>query len=107
MNNRNFRKMLETQWSCGNFVCVGLDSDTDQIPEFVRKYKYDSSDEPTRHLNAFDTIVSFNRSIVEATHDLVCAYKLNAAFYEEHGHEGFRALTGLFLKLTLLRRTFR
>jgi len=35
---------------------------------------------------------SFNKSIIEATHDLVCSYKLNTAFYEAIGHEGIKAL---------------
>ncbi|EKE14665.1 MAG: hypothetical protein ACD_12C00352G0001 [uncultured bacterium] len=36
--------------------------------------------------------LSFNKTIIEATHDLVCAYKLNTAFYESIGHEGVNAL---------------
>ena len=35
---------------------------------------------------------SFNKTIIEATHDLVCSYKLNTAFYESIGHEGINAL---------------
>lgn len=35
---------------------------------------------------------SFNKTIIEATHDLVCSYKLNTAFYESIGHEGIKAL---------------
>ncbi len=35
----------------------------------------------------------FNREIIDATHDLVCAYKPNAAFYEAQGDAGVRALT--------------
>jgi orotidine-5'-phosphate decarboxylase len=38
------------------------------------------------------TIIAFNREIVEATADIVCAYKINVAFYEAHGTEGIRAL---------------
>jgi len=34
----------------------------------------------------------FNREIVDATADLVCAYKLNAAFYEAEGSPGWKAL---------------
>jgi orotidine-5'-phosphate decarboxylase len=34
----------------------------------------------------------FNKAIIEATHDLVCAYKPNAAFYEARGAEGVEAL---------------
>ncbi|MEK7495780.1 MAG: orotidine-5'-phosphate decarboxylase [Patescibacteria group bacterium] len=36
--------------------------------------------------------LSFNKTIIEATHDLVCSYKLNTAFYESIGHEGINAL---------------
>ncbi len=34
----------------------------------------------------------FNKKIIEATHDLVCSYKLNTAFYESIGYEGINAL---------------
>jgi orotidine-5'-phosphate decarboxylase len=37
-------------------------------------------------------VATFNRAIVEATADLVCAYKPNLAFYEALGLEGLRAL---------------
>ena len=46
----------------------------------------------TKNLSLQKTIVAFNRAIVEATKDLVCAYKPNAAFYEAHGDEGICAL---------------
>ncbi len=80
MGNRNFREMLENQWSRGNFVCVGLDSEYSKIPEFARLD------------NAANTIVGFNRAIVEATKDKVCAYKPNIAFYEAYGFLGLNAL---------------
>src|SRR3989344_645063 len=78
--SRNFRELLEAKWDEGKFLCVGLDSDLEKIPEAVRK-------EDTR-----TTIVAFNRAIVDATKGLVCAYKLNPAFNEEHGDEGWSAL---------------
>ena len=37
-------------------------------------------------------LLSFNKTIIEATADLVCSYKLNTAFYESIGHEGINAL---------------
>jgi orotidine-5'-phosphate decarboxylase len=37
-------------------------------------------------------IFDFNRAIVDATHDLVCAFKPNLAFYEAQGMEGLGAL---------------
>ncbi len=81
MNSRNFRRMLENRWSRNRFVCVGLDSEFDRIPESVR-----------RRISIADIIVAFNRAIVAATADLVCAYKPNIAFYEAHGAAGIAAL---------------
>jgi orotidine-5'-phosphate decarboxylase len=37
-------------------------------------------------------IAEFNKAIIEATADLVCAYKPNLAFFEAQGIEGLRAL---------------
>jgi len=87
MSNRNFREMLENQWSCSNFVCVGLDSELGKIPESVHLLANRSLT-----VRVVNVIVAFNRAIVKATKDLVCAYKPNAAFYEAHGDEGIVAL---------------
>lgn len=89
---RNFGQMLEKQWSLGKFVCVGLDSDLERVPESVRLYEMDRTDEPEQHIQVAPTLRAFNRSIVEATKDLACAYKPNIAFYEEHGQYGIKAL---------------
>ena len=80
MAERNFRQLLEAQWGEGKFLCVGLDSDFEKIPEAARQG------------SVSDTIVAFNRAIVDSTKDLVCAYKPNSAFYEIHGDEGWKAL---------------
>lgn len=40
-----------------------------------------------------DWVFEFNRGIVEATADLVCAYKPNLAFYEQLGVYGLEALS--------------
>lgn len=61
-----------------SLLCVGLDVDPRLAPESVRR--------------GDDWIVAFNRGIVDATCDLVCAYKPNLAFYEALGQEGWRAL---------------
>ncbi len=78
--SRNFRELLEKQWEQGRFLCVGLDSDFEKIPESARGK------------GVRETIVGFNRAIVDATKDLVCAYKPNSSFYEAYGDEGFSAL---------------
>lgn len=76
-----FVAKLEARWSKGNFVCVGLDSEYSKIPQHI-KHAYDK----------LWALVDFNVEIVNATHDLVCAYKPNIAFYEAEGVTGWQAL---------------
>lgn len=78
---RNFRQMLEHKWIEGKSVCVGLDSDIEKIPKFFSK-----------GFNCLNAIWAFNRTIVEATKDIVCAYKPNLAFYQMHGSKGISVL---------------
>jgi orotidine 5'-phosphate decarboxylase subfamily 2 len=49
-----------------------------------------------------DNILEFNRSIINATKDLVCAYKPNIAFYERFGIKG---LTALIKTIELIQET--
>src|SRR5476649_2211928 len=60
------------------FLCVGLDSDIEKIPQFLRSYP--------------DPIFEFNKRIIDATKDLCIAYKPNAAFYESRGVAGLQSL---------------
>ncbi|GGL26456.1 orotidine 5'-phosphate decarboxylase [Halarchaeum grantii] len=57
-------------------VCVGLDPDTDRLPDDVRDAELPRW--------------QFNRRIIDATHEYAACYKPNAAFYE--GPDGWRAL---------------
>ncbi len=68
------------RWSEANqsLLCVGLDPDLARLP-----MDWLSKDDP---------IFDFNRRIIEATWDLVCAYKPNLAFYEVLGPQGLEAL---------------
>ena len=56
-----------------SLLCVGLDPDRDRMPDGVSKWR-------------------FLLEIVEATKDLVCAYKPNSPFFEEEGSDGFAEL---------------
>lgn len=56
----------------GSCACVGLDPDPAKMP--------------------IDDVFEFNRAIIDATQDLVAAYKPQFAFYEAMGREGFNAL---------------
>ncbi len=51
-----------------------------------------AADDPAAHADVETAFVNFNMAIVDATADLVCAYKPNAAFYERHGAAGWNAL---------------
>lgn len=79
MGRRNFREMIEAKWAERKFVCVGLDS---EVAKMNREFM-------SRHSNPQ---CAFNRAIIDATKDLVCAYKPNAAFYEAEGDNGLNAL---------------
>ena len=76
-----FISKLEHRWKQENFVCAGLDSAYEQLPTKVKSGR-----------SIEEALFVFNRDIIDATHDLVCAYKPNAAFYEAQGIEGFQAL---------------
>jgi len=90
MSSRSFPNLLEQHWSEGRFVCVGLDSELPKIPQAAQQHNSDGS------LAIKETLVAFNRAIIEATHDLVGAYKPNTAFYEAHGLAGIAALEETF-----------
>ncbi|MDD2563343.1 MAG: orotidine-5'-phosphate decarboxylase [Salinivirgaceae bacterium] len=61
-----------------SFLCVGLDTDIEKIPQFLK--------------NTTDPIFEFNKAIIDATHDLSVAYKPNLAFYECYGIKGLQSL---------------
>ena len=62
-----------------SFLCVGLDTDINKIPEFM----FDASNDP---------VFEFNKAIIDATADLCVAYKPNLAFYESLGLAGWDVL---------------
>ena len=66
-------KLLNSARSNNSLLCIGLDPDPELMPPGV-------------------SVLDFNNAIIEATYDLVCAYKPNLAFYEAMGVEGLRAL---------------
>ena len=68
-----------------SFLCVGLDTDLDKIPEHL--------------LDLEDPIYAFNQAIIEATSDLCVAYKPNIAFYECYGASGWESLRRTFQAL--------
>jgi len=61
-------KLLNASRKNKSWLCIGLDPDPELMPGM--------------------DVLQFNRAIIEATCDLVCAYKPNLAFYEALGTEG-------------------
>jgi orotidine-5'-phosphate decarboxylase len=64
-----------------SFLCVGLDTDVNKIPEYLFDKEGD-----------LDPIFEFNKQIIDATADLCVAYKPNLAFYESLGLLGWDVL---------------
>lgn len=82
MKEATFTEKIHNRWSQVGMVCVGLDPDFAQIPDVIK----------AENSSIEEVLFTFNREIIDATADLVCAYKPNVAFYEAHGEAGARAL---------------
>jgi len=65
-------KLLNASRKNKSWLCIGLDPDPELMPEV--------------------DVLQFNKAIIEASSDLVCAYKPNLAFYEALGTEGLAIL---------------
>lgn len=61
-----------------SLACVGLDSELSKLPK-----QFGSSETPQ-----FD----FNKTLIDATHEFVAAFKLNIAFYDARGNQGIAEL---------------
>lgn len=72
-----------------SIVCVGLDPRLNQIPSFIKDRQFG------KHKNALtaaaESIIEFNKGIIDAIADVVPVVKPQIAFYEQYGHEGVRA----------------
>ena len=66
-----FQKLARAVARNDSLLCVGLDPDPERLPLGL----------PAGQAGA-DGVAAFQRAIIEATADLVCAYKPNLAFYE-------------------------
>ena len=79
MSKTTFLEKLRAASARNNsFLCVGLDPVPDRMPDSVR--------------GKGDPVLYFNRKLIDATADLVCAYKPNFAFYGSLGETGWATL---------------
>lgn len=75
MNQSQLTNIIQKKKS---YLCVGLDSRVDLLPASVG--------------NTIQDLLEFNRQIIEATSDVSAAYKMNTAFYEQYGTQGWEVL---------------
>ena len=73
----NRQQLINEIFSKKTFLCVGLDTDINKIPEHLKKEE--------------DPLFAFNKAIIDATAPYCVAYKPNLAFYECYGLKGMVA----------------
>lgn len=61
-----------------SYLCVGLDTAIEKLPPSLPKNKAG--------------IIAFNKAIIDATADYCVSYKINTAFYESQGIDGWEAM---------------
>ena len=72
-------KLLENNIKSKNsFLCLGLDTDINKIPKHFLSYD--------------DPVFDFNKAMVNRLHQKVVAVKINTAFYEARGKDGWISL---------------
>lgn len=80
MMDRLINKIKETN----NATVIGIDPNYENIPKCI-KSKYDES-----MSGVAQAILEFNKTLVDATYDIIPAVKINIAFYEMYGLEGMK-----------------
>lgn len=74
----NAQKKLKLRFEKNFHICVGLDTDIDKIPAYIKKSK--------------NPVVEFNKIVIENTYEESAAFKINFAFYERDGIRGIENL---------------
>jgi len=72
------KQLVEQIFQKRSYLCVGLDTDPAKIPVHLKGRP--------------DAVLEFNKAIIDATHDLCVAYKINTAFYEAQGAKGWEIM---------------
>jgi len=71
----NYTQLLQEITKKRSFLCVGIDTDIHKVPSFLKK--------------AENPVFEFNKRIIDATAQYAVAFKLNTAFYESNGVQGW------------------
>ena len=74
----NKHQLIEQIKKKQSFLCVGLDTDINKIPQELLAFE--------------DPVFEFNKQIINETAPYAVAYKPNTAFYEVYGSKGWQSL---------------
>ena len=74
----NKQQLIEQIQQKKSFLCVGLDTDINKIPQHL--------------LETEDPVFEFNKQIIDKTAEFAVAFKPNTAFYEVYGTKGWQSL---------------
>jgi orotidine-5'-phosphate decarboxylase len=87
----NFSDRLAEQIRLKNNPTVmGLDPRLEYIPASIKEKHFSGKTDPLKA--AADSILEFNKKLIDATYDIIPAVKPQLAYYEMYGPEGLRAL---------------
>lgn len=78
----NLQQLIAEIYAKKSFLCVGLDTDLTKIPKHL--------------LNEEDPAFAFNKAIIDATKDYCVSYKINTAFFEAQGWQGWQSMQKTF-----------
>lgn len=73
-----YQRIHSIQKKKNSLLCIGLDTDATKLPAHLRP--------------SIRSMVEFNKAIIEATKDVASAYKINFAFYEALGADGWKLI---------------
>ncbi len=74
----NITSLIQEIKAKKSYLCIGLDTDIDKLPAHLKGKK--------------NAVAEFNKAIIDATKDFCVSYKINTAFYESQGIQGWQAM---------------
>ncbi len=74
----NYNQIVEQIKLKQSFLCVGLDTEINKLPAHLPQ--------------TLEGALTFNKKIIDATQHVAVSYKINTAFYEQYGHQGWKLM---------------
>lgn len=75
MTRQELIRQIKTKKS---MLCVGLDTDMEKLPVHMDR--------------SIESMLEFNRAIIDSTSQYAVCYKINTAFYEQYGAKGWECM---------------